>query len=51
MKKEPKKLKLNKITIANLSGNVKMDMKKAPTIGDWTCVLTLRTCASVEFAC
>jgi hypothetical protein len=51
MKKEAKKLKLNKITIANLSANIKMDQKKAPTIGDWTCVLTVRTCASFEFAC
>jgi hypothetical protein len=49
MKKEIKKLKLNKITIANL--NIKMDQKKAPTIGDWTCVLTIRTCASFEFTC
>lgn len=51
MKKETKKLKLNKIIIANLSGSTKADQKKAPTIGDWTCVLTVRTCASFEFSC
>lgn len=51
MKKEPKKLKLKKIIIAKLSGNVQTDQKKAPTIGDWTCGLTVRTCASFEFTC
>lgn len=51
MKKETKKLKLNKIIIAKLNGNVQTDQKKAPTIGDWTCVLTVRTCASIEFTC
>jgi hypothetical protein len=51
MKKEIKKLKLNKITIANLNVNTTVDQKKAPTIGDWTCVLTVATCASFEFTC
>ncbi|SDH35954.1 hypothetical protein SAMN04488121_111138 [Chitinophaga filiformis] len=51
MKKETKKLKLNKITIARLSSNVQTEQKKAPTIGDWTCAFTVRTCASVEFTC
>jgi hypothetical protein len=51
MKKETKKLKLNKIVIANLNKNVKPDQKKAPTVGDWTCVLTVATCVSFEFSC
>jgi hypothetical protein len=51
MKKETKKLRLNKITIAKLSRNMKMEQKKQPTIGDWTCAFTVRTCASFEFAC
>jgi len=51
MKKEIKKLKLDKIVIANLNKNVKADPKKAPTVGDWTCVLTVATCASFEFSC
>jgi len=51
MKKETKKLKLNKIIIAKLSGNVQTEQKKAPTVGDWTCALTVRTCASFEFTC
>jgi len=51
MKKETKKLKLNKIIIAKLRGNVQTEQKKAPTVGDWTCVLTVRTCASFEFTC
>jgi len=50
MKKETKKLKLNKIIIGKLSGNVQTE-KKAPTVGDWTCAFTVRTCASVEFTC
>ncbi|MCF6407247.1 hypothetical protein L3C95_30415 [Chitinophaga filiformis] len=51
MKKEPKKLKLNKIIIAKLSGHLQVEPKKAPTVGDWTCGLTVRTCASFEFTC
>lgn len=51
MKKETKKLKLNKIIISKLSRNVQPEQKKAPTVGDWTCALTVRTCASFEFPC
>jgi hypothetical protein len=51
MKKETKKLKLNKIKVANLSANINVNPGKAPTIGDWTCIVTLRTCASIEFPC
>ena len=33
-------------SLSDVSGSTKADQKKAPTIGDWTCVLTVRTCAS-----
>lgn len=50
MKKEIKKLKLNKIIVAKLNSN-HVESQKRPTVEGWTCNFTLRTCASVEFAC
>lgn len=50
MKQAPKKLQLQKITIAKLTGPV-TDLKKAPTVADWTCNFTDRTCVSIEFSC
>lgn len=49
MKKVTKKLALNKIIVAKLNKNATTE--KRPTVGDWTCVFTVRTCASVEFTC
>ncbi|NSL85555.1 hypothetical protein [Chitinophaga solisilvae] len=49
MKKETRKLKLSKVVVARL--NKQVESAKRPTVGDWTCEFTLRTCASVEFSC
>jgi hypothetical protein len=49
MKKEIKKLKLSKITVAKLNKN--LEPQKRPTVNDWTCNFTVRTCVSFEFQC